>query len=278
METGRRDRSRWLGRTLVTAGVVGTVVALVAGMGDSYAKQGEEARIVPVFANPQPAANKQWLHLMVDARKVLGWVSGTEDRSGREVRVTYGDKKETVIVQRGNTFTWHYKFDERAEVTFAFGKLTESVTLKPLPRPEPTAFFVVDRTVYRPGQKLQFAAFLREPDARGDFQPITSTEVEVEIRSVSKKALAEKVKLTSDDFGRITGEYAFVEADALDDYSLAIKGYEGTATVKLGEFRKSKVKLKIAGKVTDRKLALTFRAVDFLDKPVSGSKVRLYAF
>jgi uncharacterized protein YfaS (alpha-2-macroglobulin family) len=192
---------------------------------------------------------------------------------GREVTIELGQTTQTVIVQADNTFTWYYRVDKGTEAGFKVGRLRKSVTLTPRQALEPTVFFVVDRTVYRPTHRLQFAAFLRRLDRNGEFVPLAGETVAVEIRSEKKKALAGKLNLTSDDFGRITGSYRFIEADSLDNYILSIPGYRGTATVSLAEFRKSKVKLKIDGEVKEKTLKLGFTAVDFLDKPVPGTRV-----
>jgi hypothetical protein len=228
----------------------------------------------PFFAGTEPAANPVRLCLLPDGRKVLGWISGKKTHTGREVTVQHGAVTQTILVQRDNTFTWYHRVEQPADVAFSVGALKESVRVEPQAAEKPSAFFVVDRTVYRPGQPLHFAAFLRAC-ADGRFSPIPDKRVEVKIVSVKKKTTAAKLKLTTDDFGRILGSYAFTQADALDDYALSIDGYTGAATVKLAEFRKSKIKLEIAGEVESGRLALTLRALDFLGKPAAGSKVRL---
>ena len=145
--------------------------------------------------------------------------------------------------------------------------------LLPVEALEPAAFFVVDRSVYRPGQALRFAAFLRRQDHVGRFVPVDPQDVEVRLTSVQKRTVAAKLRLRSDAAGRLTGEYTFSEADALDSYELSAVGFKGAATVALAEFRKSKIKLNIAGKRTDQKLDLSFDTVDFAGKSVPASRV-----
>ena len=79
------------------------------------------------------------------------------------------------------------------------------------------------------------------------------------------------MKLKSDDFGRVVGQYTFSDADALDRYALVADGYTGLTHVVLGEYRKSKVGLKLAGEVKDGKLVVRFDAHDYLDRPVKGT-------
>ncbi len=44
----------------------------------------------------------------------------------------------------------------------------------------------------------------------------------------------------------------------------------------LGEYRKTKVGLKLKGEVKDGKLAVTFDARDYLDRPVKGTSATLH--
>src|SRR5262245_6347497 len=55
---------------------------------------GPMPRPVPLFAETEPAKNPIRLHLQEDGRKIHGWVSGTEDFSGRPIYVKVGDEKE----------------------------------------------------------------------------------------------------------------------------------------------------------------------------------------
>lgn len=227
------------------------------------------------YAKTQEAKNPRALVLMVDPGKVLGWIAGSEDFAGRQVIVTVGEKSDTVRVQRGNMFTWQYQVQERQQARFSVDALTQTAFLEPVTPTEPTAFFIVDRSVFRPNQELKFAGFLRKLDARGEFVPIANTPVEVGLVSDHKKTAATRMKLTSDEAGRIEGSYKWTEGDVLDDYTLAIAGYAGSARVSLAEFRKSKIKLKIESKLEGEKARLTFTAQDFLDKPVPGSRVNV---
>ncbi|NQT15033.1 MAG: hypothetical protein HQ582_19915, partial [Planctomycetes bacterium] len=255
-----------LAKTLVLTAAAGLVVF-------GFAPAPAEKATPPVFTNPQPAKNPTGLSLTVDPQKVLGWISGTGDYSGQAVRISAGDRDETVIVQDDNTFTWHYRVDEPVTATFTVGQWTVAELLEPIEPDRPAVFFVVDRTAYRPNQKLEFAGFLRQPDRRGEFHPIAGREVEVTLTSKRKKTTAAKLKPKSDDFGRITGDYTFSAADALDTYTLSVDGFAGKAEVALAEFRKAKVRLKIDGVPDGNRLKLEFQAVDFLDKPVPGTNV-----
>ena len=230
-----------------------------------------------IVGKGEPAKNPTTLSIIVDHRKVLGWISGTGDFTGREVKISADGKESTVLVQEGNAFTWHYKVEKATTATFMVDAMSQSATLEPLAASEPSAFFVLDRSVYRPGQELKFAGFLRKVDDRGEFVPLADQAVSVTLVSERKKTTATTIKLTSDGLGRIEGSYKWTEGDVMDDYTLSVTGYKGTAKVGLAEYRKSKIKLKISGKRADDKLTLTFDALDFLEQPVPGSKVSFNA-
>jgi alpha-2-macroglobulin len=217
-----------------------------------------------------PAKNPATLQLQADDRTVHGWISGTASHAGKTVRIALGKETAGAKVGDDNTFSWPYEFKQPVTIEFSLGDLKASLALAPPPaKAQPSAYFVVDRTAYRPGQTLQFAAFLRSEDERGEFAPVTNAEVEVQIVSREKGHIAGRRTLRSDDAGRIAGSYTFTVADTLDEYDVRISDYAGSANVLLAEYRKSKVRLKIAGTPTDGTMKLKFEALDFLDKPVA---------
>lgn len=257
---------------LTCATITGVLAWNVAGKDDAKPKR------VTVYPKPEPAKNPVTLQLQADDHRVIGWISGTADHSAKTVEVKHDGKTESLPIAKDNTFTWDYKVAKPATVEFRVDDLTASVALNPPPAgPGPSAFFVVDRTAYRPGQPLHFAGFLRKEASTGEFAPIANQAVDVHLVSARKQTKAAQMKFTSDEQGRIVGSYVFSDADALDHYTLSIPGYKGSARVLLGEYRKSKVRLKITGSVTDDKLKLVFEGLDFLDKPVVVTKASFAA-
>ncbi len=242
-------------------------------------RTGNPPSVVPLFAKTEPAKNPTQLCVQADEQKVVGWISGTRSYAGEKVTITIDGKMDRVIVDKDNTFTWNYKIDKPVTATVALvcDGILQKIALTPATSQEPTVFFVVDRSAYRPSQTLHFAGFLRQLNAKGEFVPLTARTVDVQLASERKNTVAAKLKLDADEFGRVTGSYTFSDADALDNYTLSIPGYKGSAKVYLGEYRKSKVKLNITGEVVEGKLKLKFQAVDFLDKPVAGSQISFTA-
>src|SRR5207248_1813956 len=126
--------------------------------------------------------------LQADEHRVVGWISGTRDFAGRTVAVKADGKTGTVTVAKNNTFAWPCKVARATTVEFVVddGKASPRGSIgvgPPSAAPGPCVFFVVDRTAYRPGQPLHFAAFLRKQDSKGEFAPVCKQAVEVELTS-----------------------------------------------------------------------------------------------
>lgn len=262
------------------APAVATGVPAVAGMvaavapGDSGVPASG-----PLFEATVPAETETRLSLTRDDRKVLGWLAGAADHAGARVEIRWKGHRRVGTVGADNTFVFPFEVAEPRTATVevpALG-LKERIRLTPAKAAKSVAFFVVDRTAYRPGQTLKFAGFLRRPDKEGRFEVVAHAPVEVALEARGKKTVAARLKLRSDAAGRIEGSYTFSDADPLATYDLRIEGYEGSAELTLAEFRKAKVRLKIEPERDGDDLALSLRAVDFLDKPVAGTSVRLSA-
>ena len=233
----------------------------------------------PLFGKPQPAANPSLLALLPDDTGVTGWVAGTQSFAGKTIEVTAPGYRSTVSVRNDNTFHWERKAIKPSAVKFTLAlpdgkKVSAQVTLEAATAPnQQSAFFITDRSAYRPKDTVKFVAFLRAMTSSGEFQPISDRQVAVTLTSRGKQTRAGKVELKSDAFGRIVGELPFSEADALDHYALEAAGFVGKTEVLLAEYRKTQVSLAIAGEVKGDRLALAFSARDYLGRPVRAKEV-----
>ena len=187
-------------------------------------------------------------------------------------------RKYEARIGADNTFSWHHAVNRNTPVTATVtlpgrdAPLTARTTLLPAASTKgDTVFFITDRSAYRPGHTLKFVAFLRTLLPNGEFEPVRDRDVTIDLTSQSRGTRATRLKLKSDSFGRVTGQYTFSDADALDHYTLTATDFTGNARVFLGEYRKSKVGLKLSGEVKDGKLAVKFDARDYLDRPVKGT-------
>ncbi|HEY7155153.1 MAG TPA: MG2 domain-containing protein, partial [Gemmataceae bacterium] len=263
-----RPSTRRLG-LLGVAFALMTMAALVRSSGPPPANE--------PAATLRPARNPDRLHLLLDAQRVFGWIGGARKHAGETVLVASGGRAQRIKVGRDNTFSWPYKVAETTRAEFAFGRLRQTIVLRPPSKMPPCVFFVVDRGVYRPNQTLHFAAFLRDLDERGEFVPRPAQTVEVLLTGEQKKTTAARMKLTADEQGRLTGEYTFSDADPLDNYRLSIPDYKGAARVRLAEYRKTKVHLNILSRREGSQLQVRFQARDYLDRPVTNARVQFVA-
>lgn len=237
---------------------------------------------VPLFSATEPAKNASVMFLQPDENGVTGWIAGKKSYAGQNVEVSSSFVIDSIPVNKDNTFRWNHKTPSPHTVWFTHGPLVGKPRLDQLAARTklvsapvaggPSIFFVTDRSAYRPGHTLKFAAFVRKFSAVGEFEPIRDEEVMVDLTSNTRGTRATRMKLRSDSFGRVVGQYTFSEADALDHYTLSADKYTGSVSVLLAEYRKSKVSLKITGELKEGRLMLTFDARDYLDRAVKGLK------
>jgi hypothetical protein len=284
-----RSLSRWLAAAAAGLVSVSLVLALVGATPRAdnpvlpQFASARSAEVVPLFGTTEPAANDPVLILQTDDRGVRGWVAGKESYQGAKVALQVRGKNHEATVGADNTFHWEHKPARRAAVTATVtldGRkplTARTLLVPPLAGADEnyTAFFITDRSAYRPGHTLKFVAYLRKLLPNGEFEPVREGETTVDLTSETRQTRAVRMKLPIDANGRITGEYTFSDADALDHYTLTASGgdfaYAGGARVMLGEYRKSKVGLKLKGEVKDGKLVVAFDARDYLDRPVKGT-------
>ncbi|MEO8699858.1 MAG: alpha-2-macroglobulin family protein [Kofleriaceae bacterium] len=234
-----------------------------------------DASVPKVFAQLERAPDGSVLRVFVEPNRLIGWIGGSTSFAGMRAMVRVNDNvnEHFVSVGEDNTFEYAYRATRAGEVTVRVGALVQRLTVAPPADTKPVAYVLADRSAYRPGQKLAFTAFLRKLDDTSEYRPVANTPVEVQIISDTKHTVATKLAIVADAGGRVSGEYTFSWGDPLDTYRIAITGYTGDARVTLAEHRKSKVKLEVDTAVTGRTAALTFRALDFLDKPIPGGAV-----
>ena len=260
------------------AGLVLTSLVLCVSIGLWQNDRPIAGQEVPPAAKSKPtlAKNPTQLIVLVEPSQLLGWISGTTDRSGATVKLhVSGKPPEEVKIGPGNTFTWKYSVPKETPVQIWVGDLQQTATILPAPKVGPTVFFVLDRLVFRPGQTMHFAGFLRELEGDGEFKPIGKKEVEVSLTSEKKKTVAKKWKLTTDEAGRITADYAFADADAIDAYTLDIQGFRGGARVGLAEYRKLTSSLAINGQIDGSKLRMQFEALDYTGEATPAERIQV---
>lgn len=274
------------GLAVLTAGLLS--ISLVAALTHSpntqpaaapRAEPAKTAPVVPLFAKTAPATNPTELFLLPDESGVRGWVAGAKSYAGAKVTAKAGKVERTATVGDDNTFVVPLAGAKAQTVEVS----VNAPQAKPLTgrtsvpakadKDRRIAFVIADRSAYRPGHTLKFAAYVHDTTDGIAFKPVPNTEFTVDVTSETRRTRAARLKVRTDAEGRLAGQYTFTDADGLDHYQIAIQGAEanGFARVLLGEYRKTKVGVKLKGEVKDGKLVLTFDARDYLDRPVKGT-------
>ncbi len=282
----RSVRTLSRGLAVLTAGLLS--VSLVAALAHTPTeKPAAEPRVgaakplpvVPLFAKTAPASNPTELVLLPDESGVRGWVAGAKSYAGAKVVAKAGKAEHTATVGDDNTFAVPLTSAkaQAVEVSVSVAQAKPLTARTSIPakadKDRRVAFVIADRSAYRPGHTLKFAAYVHDTRDGIAFKPVPNTEFTVDVTSETRGTRAARLKLRTDAEGRIAGQYTFTDADSLDHYQIAIQGAEpsGFARVLLGEYRKTKVGVKLKGEVKDGKLVLTFDARDYLDRPIKGT-------
>jgi len=282
----RSVRTLSRGLAALTAGLLS--VSLVAALAhtptekpaaEPRAEAAKPLPVVPLFAKTAPASNPTELVLLPDESGVRGWVSGAKSYAGAKVTAKAGKAEHSATVGDDNTFAVPLTSAkaQAVEVSVALAQTKALTARTSIPakseKDRRVAFVIADRSAYRPGHTLKFAAYIHDTRDGIAFKPVPNTEFTVDVTSETRGTRAARLKLRTDAEGRIAGQYTFTDADSLDHYQIAIQGAEpsGFARVLLGEYRKTKVGVKLKGEVKDGKLVLTFDARDYLDRPIKGT-------
>ena len=227
----RSSLSRWLAAAAAGLLSVSVVAALIGVTSEprptsTVTVPGPDG-VVPLFGTTEKAANEPVLILQADDRGVHGWVAGKIDAADATVSIRAGARKYETRIGADNTFSWQHAVNRNTPVTATVtlpgrdAPLTARTTLLPAASTKgDTVFFITDRSAYRPGHTLKFVAFLRKLLPNGEFEPVRDRDVTIDLTSQSRGTRATRLKLKSDSFGRVTGQYTFSDADALDHYLL----------------------------------------------------------
>lgn len=243
-----------------------------------------EREPVPLFAKVEPAVNRSELVLLPDEIGLRGWVAGDRNYAGTAVTIRAGNTEHKATLGEDNTFEWANSGAKPRPVTVTVpprngnNALTARTTLPAkAERVRNTAFVITDRSAYRPGHTLKFVAYLHSTADGLEFVPLANRDFMIDVVSETRHTRAARLRLRSDANGRVSGEYKFSDADALDHYTLRVlpeggaAPLDGTARVLLGEYRKTQVSLKLKGEVRGGKLVVTFDARDYLGREVAGA-------
>ncbi len=160
-----------------------------------------------------------------------------------------GSYQWLVTVRNGESTTYHgfsrIWYSQRSQSTFA----------------QVRAFGVTNQPVYRPGQTVQYALWLKE--ARYDKKSeslYAGKDFTLEILNPRSEEII-KTKVRTDDFGGIQGELVLPEDAALGVYSIRLKGIPYNQTnFRVEEYKKPEYEVSVTGPVSAVQLGETIKA------------------
>ncbi|MDR0352308.1 MAG: hypothetical protein LBI02_02765 [Opitutaceae bacterium] len=146
------------------------------------------------------------------------------------------------------------------------------------PRADNRIFFFTDRSIYRPGQTIQFkAVLLRINSERDSGKPLSNRRVTVVLDDPNGKEAA-RAELRTNDYGSITGSFTVPVGRLTGHYRLyTTNKSEGGTFLRVEEYKRPKFEVALpppapAPKLNDT-VTLTGAATAYTGAPIDGAKV-----
>ncbi|MDR2863452.1 MAG: hypothetical protein LBV54_06225 [Puniceicoccales bacterium] len=140
-----------------------------------------------------------------------------------------------------------------------------------------------DRSIYRPGQSIQFKAVLFTADERANkYATLDRREITVVLNGPANKEVARQ-KLRTNGYGTVTGSFTVPPGRLNGAYTLYVQSNEGwgrhsSARIYIEEYKRPKFEVLLGTPVSPPKLdaaaTLTGTAVAYTGAPVDGAKVK----
>ncbi|MBI3039372.1 hypothetical protein HYY75_10055 [bacterium] len=113
------------------------------------------------------------------------------------------------------------------------------------PHPHEQVFFFTDRAIYRPGQTIHFKAIIVRVDQTNDsYQIVKNRSVAVSFRDPNGQEVS-RLNLTSNDFGSFSGDFTAPTDRLTGAMSLVSQGPNGSAQVRVEEYKRPKFKVSL---------------------------------
>ncbi|MDF9826662.1 hypothetical protein M2447_000744 [Ereboglobus sp. PH5-10] len=139
-------------------------------------------------------------------------------------------------------------------------------------------FFFTDRSIYRPGQTIQFkAVLLRANAARDNNKPLANRSVTVVLSDPNNKEVS-RVEFRTNDFGSISGSFTVPAGRLAGHYRLHAIDKQGGASFRIEEYKRPKFEVSLPAPETAPKLdsvvTLSGTAIAYTGAPIDGAKVK----
>jgi hypothetical protein len=225
------------------------------------------------------------------AGRVLNAVTG-EPVPGVEVTGWAGDNREKKLagsIQTDENGCFLFQTSEKTSVTLLAEKAGDR-TFSPeslyfyrhgdaAEQRDGRALFFTDRSLYRPGHKVEFKAlFFERAYSKDEYRPAINTDVEVELRDANSQ-LVTMLKLRTNKMGSATGSFLAPAGRLLGGYHLvAVRNFSGSQEFRIEEYKRPKFQVSFSEPteplVLSRKarisgMATTYSGVAVANAPVS---------
>ncbi|MBI5833230.1 MAG: hypothetical protein HZB16_13115 [Armatimonadetes bacterium] len=184
---------------------------------------------------------------------------------------------ETEVAPRGDNGDWRL---------WTFGRLRDQYVFQDdglyawwnEPGTELKAYVYTDRPVYRPENKVQFKAILRN-EKEGLFTNLAGKSVEVTVHDPRGKELLKKT-LTTDEYGSLTGDLTLDKEPTLGVYGIGVKlgNQGGGGQFRVEEYRKPEFKVTVGKPLAEVRpgggAAVEVDAQYYFGAPVTDGEVK----
>ncbi len=147
------------------------------------------------------------------------------------------------------------------------------------PQPYGQTIFFTDRSLYRPGQTIQFKGIcLKAEPEQDNYQTLPNKAVTVVFRDVSGQEIT-KLALQTNDYGSFAGSVTAPRDRIAGRMSLSVQeGVPGQTLVTVEEYKRPKFKVEVEAPKEPAKLdgevKLTGKAMSYTGAAIGGAKVR----
>jgi uncharacterized protein YfaS (alpha-2-macroglobulin family) len=147
------------------------------------------------------------------------------------------------------------------------------------PRPYEQTVFFTDRSLYRPGQTIQYKGISMAVDQEADnYKTIAGRALTVVFRDVNGKEIARQPQQTN-DYGSFSGSFTAPRDRLMGRMSIQVEGQpQGNTAVTVEEYKRPKFQVTLEAPKTAAKLnqnvALSGKATTYTGAAVDGAKLR----
>lgn len=138
--------------------------------------------------------------------------------------------------------------------------------------------FLTDRSIYRPGQSIQFKAIVLSSNQQTNtYKTLPGKRITVALFDLNNEEV-EKRELVTNEFGSVSGSFTAPRDRATGEmYLRVIKGPNGQGNVRVEEYKRPKFHVEVDppkdAPALNQQVTVTGRAIGYTGAPVDGAKV-----